>query len=204
MSIQRRLATSAVLRVTMTVMLALSGLILVGMPAADTTPYSGKAVMCFVDATNLHEEPVEPGKGKFIRTGLVFVWRLESFDNSLMNGWEYTYDNFLLNKQEKGTVSGHLLMHPDIMYDEIEGDYYGRFVENEYSFRTNKAPAGTYTGEGGLAGVTATYEGTRGGEPESCPESDLPPALCEDGTLPNCLPVGQGGVILMNGLIEGY
>lgn len=192
---------SSMLRKATTAVLAVVGMSMVGNSVADPVAYYGKGVMCFADVTNMQEVPADKGKGKTITTGGVFIWRIVS-ENPLMNGWQYTYDNFILNKKDKGTVWGHMAMYPDVAHDGV--DYTGRFVEDEYSFKTNKLASGIYTGEGSLNGVTATYGGTSAGA-ESCPESDLPPALCEDGGTLTCIPVGEfGNTTYFNGMIEGY
>ena len=200
MSTLFRSEKSSLLRKATATILAAVGMSMAITLAADPIAYSGKGVMCFADPTNMQEVPTEKGKGKTITTGGVFVWRIVS-DNPLMNGWEYTYDNWILNKQGKGTIWGHLTFFPDVAHDGV--DYTGRFVEDEYSFKTNKLVSGIYTGEGSLNGVTATYEGTASGF-EPCPVSDLPPAMCVDGTL-TCIPVGElGSTTYIEGVIEGY
>jgi len=174
--------------------------------SADPIAYSGKAILCYTDYTGVQTVPADKGKGKTVTTGVVSVWRIVSLDSTLMNGWEYTDDNFLLNKQGKGEVWGNLKMYPDEAYLEGLDEYTGWFVEDGYSFKTNKSPSGTYTGEMSLNGVTATYV-TAPGDYESCPESDLPPALCFDGTY-DCTSVtgtpNEGASLTLTGTIEGY
>ena len=121
-----------------------------------------------------------------------------------MNGRQYTYDNFLLYEQGMGEVFGHLTFYPD---DTCADGYSGWFEEEAYSFRTNKAPSGTYTGVGSLLGVTASYEGAQA-DPEPCPNLEqLPPelqhpALCDDEHL-LCQPAG-GLTLTVTGTIYGY
>lgn len=202
----RQPGKSDLLRMTAALVLAAAGMAQVGVLSADPVPFSGKGILCFTDYTNAQTMPADKGKGKTVTTGAVSVWRIVSMDSTLMNGWEYTVDNFLLNKQGKGEVWGNLKLYPDGTYDEVLEEYTGWFVEDGYSFKTNKSPSGTYTGVLSLNGVTATYATAPGGY-EACPESELPPALCFDGTY-DCTPVAgtpnEGVSLTLTGTVEGY
>jgi hypothetical protein len=202
----RQPGKSSLLRMTAALVLAAAGIAQVGVLSADPIPFSGKAILCFTDYTNVQTVPADKGKGKTVTTGAVSVWRIVSLDSILMNGWEYTVDNFLLNKQGKGDVWGDLKLYPDETYDVGLGGYTGWFEENDYSFKSHKSPSGTYTGVLSLNGVTATYATAPGGY-EACPDSDVLPASCFDETY-TCTPVtgtpAEGVSLTLTGTIEGY
>jgi hypothetical protein len=157
--------------------------------------------LCYVDFTDFAVEYIG---GRILYTGVVYVWRIESDNNELMNGWEYTHDNINVNKKDRGgKISGNLEMYPDDLYPD------GWFEEGGYAFKAKDTPEGTYTGYGDLEGVMVTYASERLPPPIDPPDEcryddpDAYPPLCDDGTYVNCVE-GFGGKLSVTGTIEGY
>ena len=67
--------------------LALALITQVGLSTALAWEYNATATMCYIDVLNLD---VDEKKNKTIETGAVYVWRIQSDDEELMNGWEYS------------------------------------------------------------------------------------------------------------------
>jgi hypothetical protein len=174
----------------------------VGLSTALAWQYNATATMCYIDTFALD---VDEKKNKTIETGAVYVWRIQSDDDELMNGWEYTHDTIIIHEKGMGDkTSGYLEMYPDAYYPS------GWFVEDKYSFKSQmESPEGIYTGVGTLDGVTATYKTEfllPIQEPpiEECMYGgDLPPLCDDNGELyPWCMPLPLKVQLSVTGTIE--
>ena len=198
----RRATKFNFLWMTTVLILSLALITQVGQSTALAWEYNATATMCYIDVLNLD---VKEKNNKTIETGAVYVWRIQSEDDELMNGWEYTHDTIITHLKGMGDkTSGYLEMYPDAYYPS------GWFVEDKYSFKSQmETPEGTYTGVGTLDGVTATYE-TEFLLPvdqpptEECMYNDELPPLCDDsGELyPWCMPMPITVQLTVTGTIE--